>query len=355
MKKGLLLYCLLASLVFHVILVAIVRVETANKAKKEPVTVEIVRPREETRVARLSKAIKTPKTTPVVQPKPKPKPKPVVLPKPKPVLLPKPMPLPLPKPMPLPAPKPKPKPEPPKTAKDTNERKIRPLPFTPNPGVRKTSPPMQQANPDETSPAALSKGSPGPDSDKTRATPKVNLPGSKSARGNDTMRTGQPSEPVRETGKSRRLLQPTQKDLERYAKVAQGEEGLLGPRKNGEITLDTDELMIMSYELSFLKNQLMYYMSMYPNDEISQGIRGSVLVRTTISRTGKVLEREVIKSSGYQTLDNTAIRMLSQITQLSPLPAKYSKDTFAITFGISFEHVSSGGSAFIDFYGNKIQ
>jgi protein TonB len=56
----------------------------------------------------------------------------------------------------------------------------------------------------------------------------------------------------------------------------------------------------------------------YPSDAQSRGEEGIVLLSFSIDRTGHVLARQIVRSSGYRELDN---EVMSMVERAQPLPA----------------------------------
>jgi len=124
----------------------------------------------------------------------------------------------------------------------------------------------------------------------------------------------------------RRLVQPTVEDLMRYAKVDR-EPKDASPENT--ITMDTDDLKYTSYMLG-LKRRIETIWQ-YPETSRRQGEQGELVIRFVITKSGKLREAEVVKSSGYPQLDKAATQALWDASPFNPLPDSWEQDEFQIT------------------------
>jgi protein TonB len=277
MKKGLIYYCLIASLLFHLLAVFLIRFEQAEKHKeKEPIAVDLVGPLKQSPVTKLPEHPKLAAIPPSAQrqgvPTPAPAPKPrAVIPA-----------LPMPEPLPLPK------------APSQQGPSARPGPVLPPPSPEQVPSPVQ--------------------------------PG---GGGGATAQKASPPAPSAPQGAPKRLKLPTAADLERYASTGleKGEEK--DKKSDAEITLDTDDLKFTSY-LQGLKNRIEMAWK-YPETARRDGLQGQLVMRFSIMKSGKLDEVELIKSSGYPLLDNAAKQALVDANPFNPLPDNWKKDRFTIT------------------------
>lgn len=121
------------------------------------------------------------------------------------------------------------------------------------------------------------------------------------------------------------FARPTQEDIKRYAKVDKGIE----KSKEGEVTLDTDDLMYTSY-LHSLKDRVEGSWK-YPEIARRDGLQGNLIMKFSITKSGNVDDIEIIKSSGYPMLDDAAKQALLDASPFNPLPGNWKKDRFTIT------------------------
>ena len=131
------------------------------------------------------------------------------------------------------------------------------------------------------------------------------------------------------------FARPTQEDLMRYAKVDKDIE----KSKEGEITLDKDDLEYTSYLHSFKKRVETIWR--YPETARREGIQGNLVMRFSIIKSGKVEDIDIIKSSGYPMLDDAARQALLDASPFNPLPGNWKKERFTITGTFMYRLVHS--------------
>ena len=78
----------------------------------------------------------------------------------------------------------------------------------------------------------------------------------------------------------------------------------------------------------------------YPSEAARRGIAGSVVVRFTILKTGKLKYAKIVDSSSYEILDAAVIEALELAAPYDPLPEGFDKDKLTVTG--SFKYVLSG-------------
>lgn len=61
----------------------------------------------------------------------------------------------------------------------------------------------------------------------------------------------------------------------------------------------------------------------YPQRAIENEIQGVLLLKVTIDPSGELKDVELIRSSGYEILDSTAIRAIFTAGPFGPLPSQY--------------------------------
>lgn len=268
MKKGFLYYCVVASLVLHLLLILIVRLETPEKKKeKEPIAIDIMGPLMRGEATRLPAPPKQARTGTIV----------------------------------------------PKPSEHAQEApSVRPsFPSIPIPAPAPSE--MAKAQPPTPpSPAPSAQGLPMPGEAKVPAAP-------------PPARYQQHPAAPSQAG-SERLVRPTLEDLKRYAKLDDRD---IEKSKKDEITLDTDDLMYTSY-LQGLKSRIETIWK-YPETARRDGVQGDLVMKFSIAKSGRVENIELVKSSGYPMLDNAAKQALHDASPFNPLPDKWNKDYFTIT------------------------
>lgn len=100
------------------------------------------------------------------------------------------------------------------------------------------------------------------------------------------------------------------------------------PKKENSITLDTGEFKYHTYMLR-LKEKI-EGIWIYPHDAASKGIYGDLKIRFTINRTGMLGSVEIIRTSGYRSLDEAALQALRDAEPFWPLPNEWSKDALTV-------------------------
>lgn len=74
----------------------------------------------------------------------------------------------------------------------------------------------------------------------------------------------------------------------------------------------------------------------YPQSARKDGIEGEVRVAFEIDRYGRVLTREIEKSSGYPALDEAALKVLDEIGKMPTPPNHLEGETFAMVIPFNF-------------------
>ncbi len=119
----------------------------------------------------------------------------------------------------------------------------------------------------------------------------------------------------------------TKNDIERLAKKytppAKPEES------KRDITLDTDEFKYLSY-LQKLKYRIEYAWK-YPDDAKIKGIDGDLYIRFSILKDGALGEVLLLRSSGYKSLDEAALKALNDSNPFWPLPDSWKENELTIT------------------------
>lgn len=99
-------------------------------------------------------------------------------------------------------------------------------------------------------------------------------------------------------------------------------------KKENSITLDTGEFKYHTYMLR-LKEKI-EGIWIYPHEAASKGIYGDLKIRFTISKNGMLGSAEIIRTSGYRSLDEAALQALRDAEPFWPLPNDWSKDALTV-------------------------
>jgi protein TonB len=281
MKKGLLYHCLVLSIIFHLALVAFVRLDQSGKKKeKEPIAIDLVGPVNE-----------GPKT---------------VLPSGR-------------------------KKEPPFARK---EEKAQPAPPA---RMARVMPYIRPSFPSLPSPSPAAPSAPSAPAEQPQAPGEVKMPAPPqppqaqaplAPSGASAGRSSPPSAARPEGGAPeapRRIAGLTEKELSKIVEEKETE------KKDDTITLDTDDLRYTAY-LDGLRRRIELIWK-YPETARRDGLQGSLVMKFTIAKSGKVDKEniELVKSSGYPMLDAAAKQALIDASPFNPLPGNWKKDSFTIT------------------------
>ena len=74
----------------------------------------------------------------------------------------------------------------------------------------------------------------------------------------------------------------------------------------------------------------------YPSDAQSRGDEGVVQLSFTVDRTGRVLNHEIVRSSGHRELDNEVMSMIERAEPLPAFPASMPQAKLDLTVPIRF-------------------
>ncbi len=100
-------------------------------------------------------------------------------------------------------------------------------------------------------------------------------------------------------------------------------------KKESGITFDTTEFKYYGY-LQRLKEKIQGIWR-YPPDAADRGIYGDLYIRFTIKKNGRLGAVELVRTSGYRSLDDAAIKALWDGDPYWPLPDEWGRDGFTIT------------------------
>jgi protein TonB len=107
--------------------------------------------------------------------------------------------------------------------------------------------------------------------------------------------------------------------------------------KNGSsITFDSEEFKYYGY-MQRLKEKIESIWK-YPSDSAARGEYGDLYIQFTIKKNGKIGAVELVKTSGYPSLDTAAIKALREADPYWPLPDAMGKESLTITGHFVYVH-----------------
>jgi len=99
--------------------------------------------------------------------------------------------------------------------------------------------------------------------------------------------------------------------------------------KEGQaFSFDAKEMRYLPY-LRRLKERI-ESIWIYPPDAAAKGIYGDLLIKFTIKKNGRLGSVELIRTSGYKTLDDAALRALRNAEPFWPLPDEWGMEAYTI-------------------------
>jgi protein TonB len=99
-------------------------------------------------------------------------------------------------------------------------------------------------------------------------------------------------------------------------------------RKESTLTFDTSKYRFSTYN-ERLKEQI-ENIWIYPSEEAARGIYGELIIRFTIKKNGRLGAVELVRTSGYKSLDDAAIKALRDGEPYWPLPNAWGMDAYTI-------------------------
>jgi len=100
------------------------------------------------------------------------------------------------------------------------------------------------------------------------------------------------------------------------------------------IPLDTKEIKYNSYFDSIKRKISLVWR--YPDEAMSQGIKGSVVLRFSISREGALLDTRLLSSTNYKVLDEEAVRAVKTAAPFDKFPDNIDKNQLNIIATFSY-------------------
>lgn len=99
--------------------------------------------------------------------------------------------------------------------------------------------------------------------------------------------------------------------------------------QDSSITFSTKEYQYQGY-MQRLKEKIEGIWK-YPRDAAERGIYGDLYIRFTIKKNGRLGAVELLRTSGYKSLDDAAIKALRDAEPYWPLPDEWGRDGLTIT------------------------
>lgn len=100
------------------------------------------------------------------------------------------------------------------------------------------------------------------------------------------------------------------------------------PADNRGLTFDAPEFKHRGY-MRMLKQRI-ESIWMYPKDAVRQGISGDLYIKFSIKKDGSLGEIELVRTSGYRSLDKAAMKAIRDAQPFWPLPEDWHKDDLVI-------------------------
>jgi len=125
-------------------------------------------------------------------------------------------------------------------------------------------------------------------------------------------------------------------DKDVIGKLAQKEKE---KKPDSSITFSTKEYQYQGY-MQRLKEKIEGIWK-YPTDAAQRGIYGDLYIRFTIKKDGRLGAVDLIRTSGYKSLDDAALRALRDAEPYWPLPDEWGRDGLTITGHFVYTHYGS--------------
>lgn len=100
------------------------------------------------------------------------------------------------------------------------------------------------------------------------------------------------------------------------------------PKKDDSITFDTSDYRYAGY-MKKLKEKI-ESIWVYPPEALARGLYGDLKIRFAIKRDGKLGAVELVRTSGYRTLDDAAIKALKDGEPYWPVPEEWGVESYTI-------------------------
>ncbi|MBM4135757.1 MAG: energy transducer TonB [Nitrospira sp.] len=99
-------------------------------------------------------------------------------------------------------------------------------------------------------------------------------------------------------------------------------------KRENVFTFDTNEYRFLTYNKR-LKEKI-ESIWMYPIDAAENGIYGDLIVRFTIKKNGSLGSVELVRTSGYKSLDDAALKALNNAEPFWPLPDEWGMEAYTV-------------------------
>lgn len=115
---------------------------------------------------------------------------------------------------------------------------------------------------------------------------------------------------------------------DRLARLEEGYRKKYGPEveEGGTRFLNTDDIQFGSFLRRF--ETAVYGVWRYPSDAARLGLEGVTAVKITFNREGRVVDVQLLESSGSKILDDEVLRTLHALGPIGSFPKNYDKDSF---------------------------
>jgi len=107
-------------------------------------------------------------------------------------------------------------------------------------------------------------------------------------------------------------------------------------KSDSSITFSTKEFQYQGY-MQRLKEKIEGIWK-YPRDAAERGIYGDLYIRFTIKKNGRLGSVDLLRTSGYKSLDDAAIKALRDAEPYWPLPDDWGRDGLTITGHFVYTH-----------------
>jgi len=110
------------------------------------------------------------------------------------------------------------------------------------------------------------------------------------------------------------------------------------PKSKAPYEVNTEDLQYLSYIAQIARMLEMIWK--YPKEAGMRGQQGQTVLKITILEDGTLQATELLRSSGYELLDNEALRVVKRLAPYHPLPKSWHRSEWDLT--ISFTYILNG-------------
>lgn len=139
--------------------------------------------------------------------------------------------------------------------------------------------------------------------------------------------TEQPDTATPELPTAAQLMQRSREIARLSAEIRQRQQAYASKPREKYISANTKEYKLAAYEDSWrLKVERIGNLN-YPDEAKRSGLTGTLVLDVAIDHQGKVVNIELLRSSGHKVLDDGAIRIVKLASPFAPLPESIRKET----------------------------